>query len=142
MSSIFDDIKTGLTQAIEYEQGKIKARATTLEIAALSTFEPREIKSIRLSTGLTQKKFACFIGVSVKTVEAWEAGRHHPDGAACRMLALTNADPAFPRTSGIVSISKGNLPGTSGFFFRRDEKEPAVNRLMRQVQGRDFDRTR
>ena len=38
MSSIFDDIKTGLTQAIEYEQGKIKARDTTLEIAALSTF--------------------------------------------------------------------------------------------------------
>lgn len=104
MSSIFDDIKTGLTQAIEYEQGKIKARATTLEIAPLSTFEPREIKSIRLSTGLTQKKFACFIGVSVKTVEAWEAGRNHPDGAACRMLALTKADPAFPRKSGIVSM--------------------------------------
>ena len=104
MSSIFDDIKTGLTQAIEYEQGKINARSTTLEITPLSTFKPSEIRSIRQSTGLTQKKFACFIGVSVKTVEAWEAGRNHPDGAACRLLALTKADPTFPRKSGIVSI--------------------------------------
>lgn len=104
MSSVFDDIKTGLSQAIEYEQGKIHARSTTLEIAPLSTFESGEIRSIRQSTGLTQKKFACFIGVSVKTVEAWEAGRNHPDGAACRLLALTKADPTFPQRSGIVSI--------------------------------------
>lgn len=104
MSSIFDDIKTGLSQAVEYEQGKIDARSTTLEIAPLSTFESSEIRNIRQSTGLTQKKFACFIGVSVKTVEAWEAGRNHPDGAACRLLALTKADPAFPQRSGIVSI--------------------------------------
>ena len=104
MSSIFDDIQPGLTQAIEYEQGKLKARTTTLEIAPLSTFESSEIRSIRQSTGLTQKNFACFIGVSVKTVEAWESGRNHPDGAACRLLALTKADPAFPSKSGIVSI--------------------------------------
>lgn len=104
MSSVFDDIKIGLTQAVEYEQGKIKAKTTTLEIAPLSTFGASEIKNIRQSTGLSQKKFACFIGVSVKTVEAWESGRNHPDGAACRLLALTKADPAFPRKSGIVSI--------------------------------------
>ncbi len=101
---IFDDIKTGLGQAIEYEKGSLKANTTTLEIAPLDKFEPSEIKVIRLSTGLTQKKFACFIGVSVKTVEAWEAGRNHPDGAACRLLALTKNDPSFPQKSGIVSM--------------------------------------
>lgn len=25
--------------------------------------------------------------------EAWEAGRNHPEGAACRLLALAKADP-------------------------------------------------
>ena len=104
MSSIFDDIKTGLTQSIEYEQGKLKARTTTLEIAPLSTFESSEIRSIRQSTGLTQKKFACFIGVSVKTVEAWESGRNHPDGAASRLLSITQKDPLFPVRSGIVLV--------------------------------------
>lgn len=102
--SVFDDIKTGLNQAIKYEQGTLKAKTTTLEIAPLDTFDAIEIKIIRQSTGLTQKKFACFIGVSVKTVEAWEAGRNHPDGAACRLLALTKKDPSFPQKSGIVVI--------------------------------------
>lgn len=103
-NSIFNDIKTGLEQAIEYEKGTLQVQTTTLEISPLDTFAPGEIKLIRLSTGLTQKKFACFMGVSVKTVEAWESGRNRPYGAACRMLSLTKKDPAFPQKSGIVSI--------------------------------------
>ena len=43
------------------------------------------------------------MGVSVKTVEAWEAGRNHPEGAACRLLALTKQDPQFPIKMGIVA---------------------------------------
>ena len=101
---VFDDINTGINQAIEFESGTLQAKTTTLEIAPLDKFEPCEIKGIRQSTGLTQKKFAGFIGVSVKTVEAWEAGRTHPDGAACRLLSLKKKDPGFPQKSGIVSI--------------------------------------
>ncbi len=101
--SIFDDIKTGLSEAIEYEKGNLKAKTTTITIAPIMTFAPVEIKSIRNSTGLTQSLFAKFMGVSVKTVEAWEAGRNHPEGAACRLLALTKADPCFPKTSGIIT---------------------------------------
>ena len=43
-----------------------------------------------------------YMGVSVKTVEAWEAGRNHPDGPACRLLELTQKDPNFAKNSGIV----------------------------------------
>ena len=43
-----------------------------------------------------------FMGVSVKTVEAWESGRNQPIGSACRLLYLTKADPAFPQKAGIV----------------------------------------
>ncbi len=100
---IFDDIKTGLNEAIEYEKGNLKVKTTTITIAPVVIFAPIEIKNIRNSTGLTQTLFAKFMGVSVKTVEAWEAGRNHPEGAACRLLALTQADPSFPRTSGIVN---------------------------------------
>lgn len=100
---VFDDIKTGLGEAIAYEKGELKAKATTLSIAPVEKFEPCEIKSIRNDTGLTQVLFAKFMGVSVKTVEAWEAGRNHPDGAACRLLSLTQKDPSFPLNSGIVT---------------------------------------
>ncbi len=101
--NVFEDIKEGLNQAIEYEKGNLPARTTVLEIAPVEVFSAQEIRTIRQSTGLTQKKFAMYLGVSVKTVEAWESGRNKPEGAACRMLALTKADPLFPRKSGIVS---------------------------------------
>ncbi len=100
--SVFEEIKTGLAQAIEYEKGNLKARKTTLTITPVDTFTPGEIKEIRSSTGLTQALFAKYMGVSVKTVEAWEAGKNHPEGTACRLLTLTRMDPAFPQKSGIV----------------------------------------
>ncbi|MBR4835797.1 MAG: helix-turn-helix domain-containing protein [Clostridia bacterium] len=100
---VFEDIKLGLDQAIEFEKGNLKARKTKLTIKPTEVFTAAEIKSIRNSTGLTQVLFAKYIGVSPKTVESWEAGRNHPDGAACRMLALTRFDPKFPEKSGIVA---------------------------------------
>ena len=101
---VFDDIKLGLEQAIEYEKGTLKARKTTLSILPLDTFTSEEIKELRNKTGLTQVLFAQYMGVSVKTVEAWEAGRNQPDGAARRLLAITRANPTFPMVSGIVAI--------------------------------------
>lgn len=102
--TVFDDIKKGLNEAIEYEKGVLPARTTVLEIAPVESFNAQEIKRIRQSTGLTQKTFALFMGVSVKTVEAWESGRNHPEGSSCRMLTLTKNDPLFPRKSGIVAV--------------------------------------
>ncbi len=103
MSSIFDDIKLGLEQAIEYEKGNLKAKKTTITIAPVDAFTAQEIKEIRNNTGLTQLLFAKYMGVSVKTVESWEAGRNHPEGAACRLLSLTRKDPEFPQKSGFVA---------------------------------------
>lgn len=105
MSSLFDKIKLGLEQAMAYERGEIEARVSRGYIAPLESFTADEIKEIRKSTGLTQWLFAQYMGVSVKTVEAWEAGRNSPNGTACRMLALTKANPAFPSEMKIVDIT-------------------------------------
>lgn len=101
--AIFDDIKLGVEQAIEYEKGNLKAKKTTLTITPVEVFTAQDIKDIRNQTGLTQVLFARFMGVSVKTVESWEAGRNHPEGAACRLLTLTRNDPMFPQRSGIIA---------------------------------------
>lgn len=100
--SLFDEIKLGLEQAIEYNNGKIKARKTTRSIAPLETFSSDDIKKIRIEAGMTQALFAQYMGVSIKTIEAWESGRNQPEGAARRLLALTRDDPMFPISSGIV----------------------------------------
>lgn len=100
---VFDEIKTGIEQAIEYEKGTLKAKKTMLSISPIDCFSAKEIKEIRNHTGMTQVLFAKYMGVSVKTVEAWESGRNRPEGAACRLLAITKADPSFPQKSGIVT---------------------------------------
>ena len=88
--SLFDEIKTGLNEAIEYEKGNLKAKSTTITIEPVGVYTSVEIKAIRNSTGLTQKLFAKYMGVSAKTVEAWECGRTHPTGPAFRLLDILN----------------------------------------------------
>ena len=100
----FDEIKLGLEQSIEFEKGKLGAKVTVLSVEPIDTFTPTEIKQIRKSTGMTQIVFAKYMGVSVKTIEAWESGRNHPEGAACRLLSITQKNPNFPKKSGIVSV--------------------------------------
>lgn len=100
--SVFEDIKTGLMEAIEYEKGNLKANTRTLSVIPIEEFTPSEIKDIRKSVGMTQVLFAKYLGVSLKTVEAWESGRNQPSGTACRLLAITKKDPMFPKSSGIV----------------------------------------
>ena len=99
---MFDKIKVGLEEAVAYEQGKLPAKTRKLTVQPLSRYEAADIRDIRLKAGMTQTVFAEFMGVSVKTVEAWESGKNHPIGSACRLLSLMQADPGFPQKSGIV----------------------------------------
>lgn len=103
MGSVFDSIKQGLEEAIAYERGELDAQTTKLTITPTVTFEASEIRSIRNSAGMTQVVFAKYMGVSTKTVEAWESGRNHPEGPACRLLEFTKDDPSFPVKMGVVS---------------------------------------
>ena len=100
--SVFDEIKLGLNEAIEYEKGNLKANTKMLSVVPVEKFTAKEIKDIRKNTGMTQVLFARYLGVSLKTVEAWEAGRNQPNGTACRMLSITKNDPQFPKSSGII----------------------------------------
>ena len=52
-----------------------------------------DIKAIRKKLGFTQAVLAAVIGVSTKTVEAWETGTNQPIGPARRMISLIQLDP-------------------------------------------------
>ncbi len=88
MSKLFEDLSEGLQEAIEYERGNGKAKKTVYIITPIKKYSNKEIKSIRNKAGMTQNTFADFMGVSKKTVEAWELGRTHPTGAAYRLLEI------------------------------------------------------
>jgi len=95
--SVYESIMQGLSEALDYQQGKITARKVKLTIKPVDTFNNDDIKQIRRKTGLSQVMFAGSLGVSPKTVEAWENGRNKPDGASRRLLEVVRDDPGFLR---------------------------------------------
>ena len=94
MGRLFDDLRQGLNEAIEYEKGNGKAGITTYSITPVKKYSEKEIKRIRNEAGMTQTVFADYMGVSKKTVEAWECGRSHPTGPACRLMYILSSGEA------------------------------------------------
>ena len=95
--NVYESITQGLTEAIDYQQGKINARKTKMTIKPVATFNADDLKQIRQKTGLSQVIFDGSLGVSPKTVEAWENGRNKPEGASRRLLEIVRDDPGFLR---------------------------------------------
>jgi len=93
--SVYESIMQGLTEAVDYQQGKIPARKIRMSIKPVDTFNNDDIKQIRQKTGLSQVMFAGSLGVSPKTIEAWENGRNKPEGASRRLLEIVRDDPGF-----------------------------------------------
>lgn len=103
--SIYKDIKEGLLQAIEYENGNLAANATVLSFAPIEKFSANEIIDIRNKANMSQPAFAKAIGVTENTVKAWESSKSHPSGSACRILALVKTNPDFFEDFKIISKS-------------------------------------
>ena len=105
--SLFESIKQGLNEAISHEQGKIKSKVhrRKLNIAPLPHYKGEEIKKMREKLNLSQRTFAEIIGVSAKSIEAWESGRSEPNGSAQRMLSIINHDEKSLEKLELMQIS-------------------------------------
>lgn len=97
-TTLFEDLMTSLHQAIDYERGAGPARVTFYTFDPVKQYSHAEIRDIRMRHGMSQRVFANYMGVSKKTVEAWECGRNNPTGPACRLLELLdqNYDMVLP----------------------------------------------
>ncbi|MDQ2087254.1 helix-turn-helix domain-containing protein [Herbivorax sp. ANBcel31] len=91
--NLFESIKNGLEEALDYEKGKsTNIRVRRVKVEPIHQYTSQEIKDIRLKANLSQSAFACFMGVSKKTVEAWEAGINIPQGSSQRLLEIISRD--------------------------------------------------
>jgi len=92
--SLYEGIKKGIDQCIEYEKGdKKQASETMVSFIPLPNYTAAEIKSIRNRAGMTQSYFARYMGISKKTVESWEGGLSNPTGPARRLLSVLDENP-------------------------------------------------
>lgn len=101
--SFYEDIVQGLNEAIEYKKGNVKLKTSDVTIAPLPEIKSEDVKNIRMTLDMTQGIFAAVMGVSPKTVEAWEAGTNTPSGSAKRMLSLLQSDPDLLKKHNIYS---------------------------------------
>ncbi|MDD2355266.1 MAG: helix-turn-helix domain-containing protein [Lachnospiraceae bacterium] len=89
MSRIYNEITEGLLEAINEAKSKKKTLPRNrVTVIPIKEYTSTEVKGIRKSVGMSQRVFADYIGVSNKTVEAWEAGTNQPSGSASRILNM------------------------------------------------------
>jgi putative transcriptional regulator len=88
MSSLFDEIASGLREAIAHAKGEKNG----LVIHKIS-LPDLDVGAVRKKTDLSQEDFARTFGVSLGTLRNWEQRRVRPDGPARVLLTLIDRDP-------------------------------------------------
>lgn len=83
------------------KNGTIRRRVVrndgTVEKDELIPAAKLSIAAARAGTGLSQGEFAKLLGVSVRTLQAWEQGRREPSGAAQTLLRIAATHPSVVR---------------------------------------------
>lgn len=61
-----------------------------LNLPALKSYRPKEIKRLRLKAKTSQAVFAAYLNTSVSTVQKWEIGEKTPSGPALKLLNIVD----------------------------------------------------
>ncbi len=86
--NFFEGVMDGLNEALAYEKGK----ATAETFSRKRSLPDVNVYEVRVSLGMTQKSFASVLGVSCRTVEAWECGKSTPTPTAKKLIFLIKDD--------------------------------------------------
>lgn len=84
----FSGLMEGLEEALAYSKGKASAET----YARKRSLPVVNVLAIRESLCMTQKAFAAVLGVSCRTVEAWESGKTNPTPTAKKLMYLIQED--------------------------------------------------
>jgi len=84
----FTGLEEGLNEALAYEKGKASAET----FARKKSLPNVDVGKVRTSLSMTQKTFAALLGVSCRTVEAWECGKSNPTPTAKKLIYLIDND--------------------------------------------------
>jgi putative transcriptional regulator len=90
--SLFERLKTGLEEGIQFARGERGLRTTVLP-GPPPEFRARDVAQLRRRCRMSQREFARTLNVSAKTVQSWEQGTRRPSQAALRLLQLLRVRP-------------------------------------------------
>jgi putative transcriptional regulator len=95
---LFQELMESAQEALEHAQGKRELHTTELPDPP-TPMTMAEIRAMRERVNASQAVFARYLNVSTKLVQAWEAGRRTPEGAALRLLQIGAAHPLLVFTA-------------------------------------------
>ena len=84
--SVFDDIVTGLNEAIDFANGKGDGRVHVPQSI--------DVKAIRKALDMSQETFATRFGFPIGTLRNWEQGIRAHEGPTRAYLTVISRDPA------------------------------------------------
>lgn len=91
---IFDLIKEGLEDAIEFHNGdRKKGKRTRIEFIEVATFDAKRVKKIRKANKLSQERLSALLGVGLDTIKKWETDVNQPQPGSARMLQMLESNP-------------------------------------------------
>jgi putative transcriptional regulator len=91
-SKLYEDIKTGLEEAIGIARGEADPATYRVHVPAFV-----DVKCVRRRLGLSQAQFAHRFGFSVAAVRDWEQNRKTPEGATRAFLLVIDREPEAVR---------------------------------------------
>jgi putative transcriptional regulator len=91
--SLFERLKGGLEESIEYADGNTNLRTTVVPDAPPDV-SGTDVVAIRERMAVSQAVFAKVLNVSTKTVQSWEQGVRRPSQSALRLLQIVGSDPS------------------------------------------------
>ncbi|WP_411843739.1 helix-turn-helix domain-containing protein [Salinicoccus sp. HZC-1] len=91
--SLMNQLTTSLDELEQHTKGEKKLRTKKIRTKPIPSYSSKDIKTLRVKAGLSQKTLSEVIGVSSKTVEAWEQGKNKPSGSSARLLQILNDNP-------------------------------------------------
>jgi len=102
--TLFENLQYSLEETLENINGtnKISLRSTTLIFEEPPVMTADKILKIRKKLSFSQAVLSKIIGVSPKTIEAWESGKNTPNGPSRLVLSLLDKDPKLPEKYQLV----------------------------------------
>ena len=92
-NEFFEDLKDGLTAAIEHAEGRRKDLRTATLPRPPKQLSPKEIVNVRRELNVSQAVFAKYLNISPRTVQSWEQGSGKPSGASLKLLSIAKKNP-------------------------------------------------
>jgi putative transcriptional regulator len=99
--TVGEEIIAGLREAVAFQRGElrdvrvrlVRLIAPAAKVKPAPLYSGARIARLRARLALSQTVFAKALNVSPETVRAWEQGKRTPDGAALRLLQVTDRHP-------------------------------------------------